>query len=288
MRKLIHALLILPLTLSLGAMDVPSQARGWMKMDITGTLVALDPAAVTLTPWGKELGASPELKLKGLPQFPDFWVPSGRGGMWVVCGTQLLSFQANGKQADTLRLPAPVGDMCWDANGFVLSYRTPEPYLERRAFKDGKVVWATGTLPNGGGLAVNRHYVAMDSEDRVLVTTDGAPECLILDGAKGSLLGRTRFRKGDQDGPRLPIPQDQPTSLFWIPGQKAFARAADGAGLGLAPGVTIVRYDMELQTMSFHPTPLAAGHTLLGIFDEEAFFVRPEGGIAVIPFKQTP
>lgn len=268
------------------AVDVPSQARGWMKMDVTGTLTALDPAKATLTPWGKELGTSPEIKLKGLNQLPDFWVQTSRGGAWVITGTQLLCFDNNGKQIESLKLPGHVGDLCWDGRGFILSYRTPEPYLERRNLKDGKLEWAVGTQPQGAAQATTgRHYVAMDSDDKLVVTTDGNPSCLVLDVTKGQLLSQATFKMNGQDAPSLRIPQEQPAGIHWIPGQKAYLRATEGSQLGGASGLTLVRYDLDKKSITLHPTGLASGHVLLGVFDDEAFFSRPEGGLTFIPFK---
>jgi hypothetical protein len=56
----------------------------------------------------------------------------------------------------TVKLPYEVGDLAWDAHGFYLSYKTPEPYVEVRGYDSGsdRHVWDV-PLPGYGGYEVN-------------------------------------------------------------------------------------------------------------------------------------
>ena len=98
----------------------------------------------------------------------------------------------------SVRLPAEVGDICWDAVGMILSYRAAEPYIEKRDFRNAEVIWSFGAKPakKDGSRPQNRRALALDDSGNVLMADGNALE--------SQHPGRQHREEDRRDRPALP------------------------------------------------------------------------------------
>lgn len=275
----------------LGAQDwnAATQARSWAKQDKDDSFTFYDPATRTLYTWVREGGLLGSVPLAKLDDPPERWVMDPRNNAWVAHGTVLTQVDRTGRIITNVKLPAVVGDLCADAQGFVLSYRSLEPYLEKRDFKGG-LVWSFGAKPSkGDGPAPQNVRPVVTSDAGQVLMADGASLNLsILDGSTGQKLSETNLRLADgQPAPLLegPTVERRPTAIW--PGKGVVfagvkASQIPAAQRGTYTGLALARLDFGQSKLEFLPTGLDEYHFLVGIVDGSAVFVNPRGGLMMV------
>jgi len=281
-------------TLSLCAQnwDASSQARGWAKQDKDDSFTFYDPATRLLRTWMRDGGVLGNIPLGKLDDAPDRWVLDPRNNAWVAHGTTLSQIDRNGYIIQNLKLPAEVGDMAWDALGFVLSYRSWEPYLEKRNFK-GDVTWTFGAKPakSDGPSPQNRRPLILDDAGHVLMADSNSLNLSILDGSTGRKLSETSLKLASgQPVPSLEGAVAERGALALWPGKGVVFAAVKASHIPAAlrgdlQGLVLARIEFATSQLGFLPTGLDDAHQLLGILDGEAVFGNPRGGLTLVKVK---
>lgn len=272
--------------------DGATQARGWAKQDKDDSFTFYDPATRTLQTWTRDGGVLGSVSTAKLGEVPERWVMDPRNNAWVIHGTTLTQLDRTGREVTSFRLPAEVGDVCWDPKGLVLSYRSVEPYLEKRDFK-GAVVWSFGAKPakEDGPPPPNRRPVVMDDTGKVLMADGHSLNLALFDGESGRKVGETSLRLASgQAAPALEGTAVERLALALWPG-KGVVFAAVKASQVPAPlreplqGLALARLDLAQSQVEFLPTGLDESHRLIGVLDSDAIFVSPKGGLMLVKVK---
>ena len=215
---LVNPALLLVLMGSLTATPAPAQswdpvqkATGWSRVDSDGSCTFFDPSTQTLQTWSRDGGVSAVLGISKAGITPERWVLDSQGNAWLVAGTTLQQVEKNGKPGKKDSLPLEIGDLAWDAKGFLLCYRSREPYLEKRDYKTGQVIWSYGTKPAKGEATPKiLHRIAVSEEGNVLLASGSAFSFLQVDGQKGKALGQTLFTFNEAAAPSLALARSRP------------------------------------------------------------------------------
>ena len=291
---------LLSLLLGLSAMiltaqpwDAATQARGWAKQDKDDSFTFYDPASKTLQTWMRDGGSLGSLSLARLDEVPVRWLLDPRNDAWVASGATMTLFDKTGHDLASLKLPAEVGDVCWDAKGFVISFRTSEPYLEKRDFKSHALIWSFGAKPiRGEGLAPqDRRPILMNDAGNVLMADGRSLNLSILDGNTG--------RKRSETSLNLPSGEPAPTlegnasdrdpMALW-PGKGVIFAAVKAAQVpaserGTLQGLVLARLDLAHSTLEFLATGLDETHILVGVLESDAVFANPRGGLLLVKVR---
>lgn len=272
--------------------DAAVNASSWAKQDRDDSFTFHDPAAKNLYTWirdGGLLGTIPTGRLDGQP---ERWAIDPRGNAWVAHGTTLTYVDRTGRTMGSVRLPAEVGDLCWDAKGIVLSYRTPEPYLEKRDFRSAEMLWSFGAKPakREGAAPQNRRPIILDDSGNVLMANGNALDLSILDANTGQKIGETRLRFNGAPAPALEgNTTDRDPLVVWVGKGVVFAalRAPQvpAAQRGTFQGLVLARLDLARTSVEFLPTGLDDSHILVGLLDSDAVFANPRGGLMLVHVK---
>lgn len=280
------------LTLQAQTWDAPAQARSWAKQDKDDSFTFYDSAAKQLRTWmrdGGVMGSIPVGKLEGTP---ERWWLDPRNNAWLAQGTTLNLVDRTGRSLDSFKLPAEVGDVCWDAKGFVLSFRSAEPYLEKRDFKGG-VLWSFGAKPTKGDgpLPQNRRPIIMDDAGNILMADKNSLNLAIIEGNTGKKVFETILRLPEgQPAPQLEgVVLDRGPLAIW-PGKGVIFAAVKASQLPIAPrgsltGLVLARIEFAQSRVEFLPTGLDESNLLVGVLDSEAVFVNPKGGLLLVKIK---
>lgn len=272
--------------------DAASQARSWAKQDKDDSFTFYDSTAKTLHTWMREGGLMGSIPLGKVEGLPERWLVDPRGNAWILHGTTANQIDKAGHGVDSFRLPAEVGDVCWDAKGFVLSYRTPEPYLEKRDFK-GSLLWSFGAKPpkNDGPAPQNRRPVLTDDAGNVLMADRNSLNLAILDGGTGKKIAETTLHLPDgQPAPLLEgVALDRGPTALWAGKGVVFAalKASQipAAQRGSLQGLALARIEFAQSLLEFLPTGLDETHVLIGVLDSDAVFVNPKGGLLLVKIR---
>lgn len=272
--------------------DAATQAVGWARQDKDDSFTFYDPAARVLRTWMQDGGDIQDIPLDKLKEPPSKWVIDPRGDAWVVSGTTLTQVDSAGRLARDLKLPAPVDSVCWDTKGFVLSYRTQNPYLEMRRYQDGEVLWTYGRKPGRKDpiTALSLHPMLMSDTDQVLLGNGNDLGLLVLDANTGKPVREEAFSFNGNPAPALVgAPVDRGPLCLWSGKGVVFATLRAGelpaVARGTIQGQALVRMDLKTATVTFAPTGLATDHLLVGILHGQAVFVNPKGGLLQLPVK---
>ena len=274
------------------AWDAASQARSWAKQDKDDSFTFYDPNAKALYTWMRDGGVLGSVPLAKLDETPDRWVMDPRNTAWVAHGLTVTQYDRSGRSIVNFRLPAEVGDACWDAKGFVFSYRAPEPYLEKRDFK-GALLWSFGAKPAkaDGPAPQYRRTVVMDDAGKILMADGNALNLSILDGETGRKVAETNLRLASgQPAPALEgaVSERGPLALWSGHGVVFAAIRAVQIPAQLREtmqGLALARLDLVQSRVEFLPTGLDETHTLIGVLDSDAVFVNPRGGLLLVKVK---
>lgn len=286
-------LLFTPSAGSAQGWDAASQAVGWAKQDRDDSFTFLDPTARILRTWARDGGLIRSVSISRLDGPADRWAMDPRNNAWVASGATLIHVDQSGRSLGSLRLPADVGDLCWDAQGMIISYRTPEPYLEKRDFRLGDVMWSFGPKPSKreDHTPANRRPVVLDDTGNILMADGSSLNLSILDAATGRKVGETTFRTAaGQPAPLLDgfVPDRSPLAP-WFGNAVVFASlkasqlpADQRSGF---QGQVLARLDLAKSQVEFLATGLDESHTLVGVLDFDAVFASPRGGLMLVKVK---
>ncbi|HJW72773.1 MAG TPA: hypothetical protein VJ486_07925 [Geothrix sp.] len=268
--------------------EASTQASGWAKQDKDDSFTFYVPATRTLNTWMQDGGLMQSIPLAKLEGAPNRWVIDPRNNAWVAHGLTLTQFDRNGGKITSTKLPAVVGDICWDTKGFVLSYRSPEPYLEKRDYK-GNVMWSFGAKPprenDETPAPRNVRPIVMNDAGHVLMADGSSLNLSILDGETGKKINETKFLL-PLGQPPLPLegPVTERDSIaLWAGKGVTFAalKASQIPSLlrGSLQGRVLARLDLNTSQIEFLPTGLEDGFQLVGVLGSNALFVSPKGGL---------
>ncbi len=274
------------------AWDAATQARSWAKQDKDDSFTFFDSATRMLHTWMRDGGVMGSVPTGKSDEAPERWVMDPRNNAWIARGTTITQIDRTGHVILNLKVPAEVGDVCWDAKGFVLSFKAPEPYLEKRDFK-GALLWSFGAKPSkGDGPAPqNRRPVILDDSGNVLMADGNTLNLAILDGNTGRKLGETSLLLGP--GQRAPALEgyvaDRGPLAIW-PGKGVVFAAVRAVQIPASlraqlQGLALARLDFAQSRLEFLPTGLDESHILVGVLDSDAVFVNPRGGLMLVRVK---
>ena len=272
--------------------EASTQARSWAKQDKDDSFTFYDPVAKLLRTWMRDGAATTTVSLARLEEAPERWLMDPRNNAWVAHGAVLTQFERTGRPLANIKLPAEVGDVCWDPKGFYLSYRTREPYLEKRDYK-GEVVWSFGAKPPKieGFAPTNRRPIVLDDAGNILMADNSSLNLAIIEITNGKKVLETNLRVGEnQVAPLLEgALVDRGPLAFWAGKNVVFA-AVNAAQVPAAhradfKGLVLARLDLGQYRLEFLPTGLDETHILIGILENDAIFVNPKGGLMVVKVK---
>ena len=289
---LLCALAIPALSLKAQDWDAATQAVGWARQDKDDSFAFYDPATKLIHNWMRDGGDLRTVSLAKLEDPPSRWVLDPRGNAWVVAGTRLFQVLTDGRLGRDFRLPAQVDSVCWDTEGFVLSFKTLAPFLEKRRYTDGDVVWTFGKKPDGkeSMTPMNLHPMLMDDHGQVLLGNGRDLNLLIINADNGKQEGATTFTWNGAPAPALAGGgTDRGPLVLWSGKRVAFAalRATDlpEAARGTLQDQVLARMDLNTSTVTFLPTGLNSQFLMVGVLDSNAVFVNPKGGLMLVPVK---
>ncbi len=279
--------------LSAQTWDAATQARSWAKQDKDDSFTFFDPAAKALQTWTRDGGSLGSLSLARLDEVPVRWLLDPRNYAWVATGATMTLFDKTGRNLASLKLPAEVGDVCWDPKGFVISFRTPEPYLEKRDFKSHALLWSFGAKPvKGEGPAPqDRRPILMDDAGNVLMADGRSLNLSTLDGNTGQKRSETNFKlPSGESAPSLDGNAADRDPLALWPGKGVVfatvkASQVPAAVRGTLQGLVLARLDLTSSIVEFLATGLDETHVLVGVLDSDAVFASPKGGLLLVKVK---
>lgn len=272
--------------------DAATQAQGWARQDKDDSFTFYDPAAKVLHTWMRDGGEIRTVPLGRLENPPSKWIIDPRGNAWVIDGTALAQVEPNGRVAKTIKLPAEVGSVSWDTRGFILSFKTQEPYLEKRRYADGDTLWTFGAKPGNKEALSSRnlHPLLMDDLDHILLGNGNDLNLSLINSDTGKKEGETSFKLGKDAVPAFTGGSlDRGPLCLWSGKNVAFAsmKATDlpAALRGTLQGQVLARIDLTSSTVEFLPTGLPDDHLLVGVLDGQAVLVNPKGGLLLVAVK---
>ncbi len=281
----------------LGAQDFDPimKAQGWAHQDRDASFIFLDRDARRFVFWDRSFGVTATVPIGALGEIPDMWLPDKYGNVWTIAGTSLTLLGKDGKVMRKDKLPGEAGDVAWDGlNGFVISYRTAQPYLEMRDYKTDDVLWSYGTKPGKNAIPTRTlHRVLMrvvsGQKSTVLLAEGGNLGFTALDGAKGKPEGQMLFDFNGNVPPALDLGKGDPGPAgMWYGKNVAFIAAqADQlpANLALGTGQVLARLDLGASFLQLIPTKLSGDYRFIGVVDKDAVFMAPQGGLIFVPVK---
>jgi hypothetical protein len=275
------------------AWDAATQARGWAKQDKDDSFTFYDPAAKLLQTWTRDGGSLGSISLARLDEAPVRWLLDPRNNAWVANGATLSLFDKTGRNLTNLKLPAEVGDVCWDPKGFVISFRTPEPYLEKRDFKSHALLWSFGAKPvkGEGPASQDRRPILMDDDGNVLMADGRSLNLSILDGTTGQKRSETSLKlPSGEPAPLLEDAASEREPLALWPGKGVVfatvkASQVPAAKRGTLQGLVLARLDLANSTLEFLATGLDETHVLVGVLEADAVFANPRGGLLLVKVR---
>lgn len=296
---------VLPSVVMLGAalpvsaqsFDPPTQAKGWAHQDRDFSFTFYDPGTRSLVTWDKGFGVMNTLSLAKLEAEPEKWFLDRYNNAWVVSGDMLYLVLKDGKVDRKEKLPAPVADVAWDSQtGFVLLYRTASPYFEMREFKKGDVMWSHGQKPKKGealaGPSPLRVCMKVQPGGDVLVfISDGSSlDLTLVSGKEGAMTLRTGFKLNGQPAPALDPSLAGAESLCSLIGKDVIYVSLDSKALPAAAsagmnGLLLARIDLATNAIQLEPTGQTPDSKLIGLVDGQAVFIKPGGGLALVPVQ---
>lgn len=285
--KLVLGLVLASAHLCSQTFDPIQKATGWARADKDGSFVFYDSGARKLRAWMRDGGVFAEADLAGLWQVPEKWVMDASFNTWVVSGRTLMRIGQDGK-ATNLQLPHKVGDLTWDAQGFYLSYQCAAPYVEKRNYATGQVLWSyqpAGAKEEEAGAVRNRILVTQNKT--VVISRPDSLNLDLVDGLTGKPKGEVAFTYKDGNPPALAAGgQDRGTIAWWLDHNTAFqaVAAAQVPSLGMV-GLVLAKEDLTYSSVEFIPTGLSERHAFVGMVDSDAVFIAPGGGLVYFPVR---
>lgn len=274
------------------AWDAAGKATSWAKQDRDDSFTFYDASTRNLYTWVRDGGLLGALPLGKFDEEPDRWVIDPRSTAWVAHGNTLTHVDRTGRILDHAKLPADVSDVCWDAVGIILSYRTAEPYVEKRDYRNADVIWSFGAKPSkkDGPPPQNQRPLALDDSGNILMADGSSLNLSILDANTGRKIGETALKFHGAPAPALEGNTTRRGPLVvWVGKGVIFAAVnasqVPAAQRGTIQGLALARLDLPHASLDFLPTGLDESHILVGILDSDAVFVNPKGGLMLVGVK---
>jgi hypothetical protein len=169
----------------------------------------------------------------------------------------------------------------------VIAYRTAEPFVERREYKNGNVIWSWGGRSGATATSTILYRVAITSSNEVVVTRGASMSVDILDLQSGKQLRQLSVAHKGAAAPDLELGGSERGSLTWWTGKGVALAAVPGSQASYAKmnGLLLARIDLNAQVLDFLPTGLTEDHTLVGVVENEAAFLKPKGGFVFVPVR---
>lgn len=266
--------------------DPVEKATGWSRVDRDGSSTFFDPATQTLQTWMKDGGIISTLDISKAGFAPEKWVLDSQGNAWLISKTTLLQVDKTGKTGKREVLPLEVGDIAWDAKGFVLCYRNRTPFIEKRDYKNGQVMWSFGAKPQKGDATFKAlQRIAVNEDGQVVLSTGSSFALESLDALKGHGMGQTVFTVGEAPAPSLTLGEsDRPAFVWWLGHGTAFM-GLPGSQIPASKisGLVLARLDLAKGALDFFPTGVTEDHVLTGVTETEAVLQAPKGGLVFVP-----
>ena len=267
--------------------DPVKKATGWARVDKDGSIAFYDPATKKIYSWMREGGILGEVDVSRLDQTPEKWVLDFSFNAWVIAGRNLTYIQKNGKNF-TVKLPYEVGDLAWDAHGFYLSYKTPEPFIEMRGYDSGSVVWyiRNRAMKDEPAPAV-LHRLIVNEDKTLFIGSRNSLQLDQIDGTNGRFKGATTFAFSGSPAPSLSLSSQDRGSMAWWLNQNTAVSAVPASQLPALKqiGLLLAFENLTQTKVEFVPTGLSESHTFLGILDSDAVFMAPGGGLVFVTVK---
>lgn len=281
--------LSMPATIAYGqTWDAAKSAKGWTRIDPIGAATFYDPALKQLVTWMKDGGAMSQVDLSKAEMIPEHWVVDDDRA-WIMAGNTMKQLGKAGQINRTVSLPAEVADADFiPPDGIALSYRTITPYVERRDIKNGSLVWSYGAKPKKENLTPRAlHRILRNDESNLLLVSNGDLTVFMLDGKKGQNLGQAVFTYNEAAPPSVVLGTKSRSSFVWWWGNNiAFSALPASTVPSLNQlGLLLARMNLSTSAVDFLPTGLTEDFTLVGILDNRAVFIAPNGGLVYIPVK---
>lgn len=273
--------------LSAQGWDPIKQATGWAKVDKDGSIAFYDPASRKIYSWMKDGGIIGELDVSKLQRPPEKWVVDFSSNAWVVSG-RTLSYVKKDGEVYTIPLPCEVADLAWDAQGFYLSYRTPEPFIEMRQWNGESLVWyIRNRAMKIEPAPTAQHRIAVSEDKTLFIASGGSLQMQAVDCANGRIKGSTSFSVHGGLAPSLNLgTQDRGSVTWWLSKNTSISAVPASQLSSLDPGsLYLAVEDLNTSTIDFVPTGLSEKHAFIGMLDSEAVFIAPGGGLAFVPVK---
>lgn len=267
--------------------DPASHAAGWTRADADGSFTVYDPAGKRLVIWLRDGTTMGHVDLTKLDGTPESWVIDSYGNAWVVVGASLVQVDKKGKIGNRVKLPAAVADLAWEPRGLVIAYRTTEPFVEKREYKNGNVLWSWGGRSGASTASSVLYRVAITNGNEVVVTRGASLSVDILDLQSGKQLRQLALVHKGVAAPDLELGSSERGSLTWWTGKGVALAAVPGSQAPYAKmnGLLLARLDLNAQILDFLPTGLTEDHTLVGVVENEAAFLKPKGGFVFVPVR---
>jgi hypothetical protein len=275
-------------TLSAQGFDPVRSASGWARMDKDGSITFYDASTTSLRSWSKDGGDLGTISLAKLEGTPEKWVLDIYGNAWIVAGGTLYLAEAKtGKVSSKDKLPGEVSDLAWDIKGFVLSYRGPEPYVEKRDYRNGALLWSYGSKPKRNAASAGSPRIAIADDGQVLLASGSSMPITILEGGKGKAMGQTAFTYNGLAAPDLILGDGERGPITFWSGKNIAFTSVRGRQVPEAKmsGALLARMDMGQSSLEFLPTGLAEDHFLVGVHEGQAVYIKPGGGLAYVPVR---
>jgi hypothetical protein len=269
------------------AYDPIKKAAGWARVDKDGSIAFYDPASKRIYSWMKDGGILGELDVSKLEQAPEKWVLDFSFNAWVIAGRNLTYVEKNGKNY-TIKLPYEVGDLAWDAHGFYISYKTPEPYIEMRGYDSGSVVWyiRNRTMKEETAPAV-LHRLTVNEDKTLFIGSRNNIQMEQIDCTNGRLKGTVSFTFNDGLAPSLSLGSQDRGPMAWWLNMNTSVSAVPASQLPALKqnGLLLAVENLANTTVNFVPTGLNEQYSFIGILESEATFIAPGGGLVFVPIK---
>lgn len=268
--------------------DALKSAKGWCRFDPIGAATFYDPASKHLITWMRDAGVMGRIDTTAAEITPERWVTDDER-IWVMSGNLAKLLNKAGQVQKSIDLPAEIADVDFlPPDGLILTYRTVTPFVERREFKTGKVAWTWGDKPKKDRLSSRMlHRLLRNESGNILIVSDGEFSATTLDGKQGNPLGQVIYAYNEKMPPRIALGLKHRGALIWGWGSDVAYNAVAAStlpGLGLQ-GLVLARMDGSASTVEFLPTNLSEDHVLVGVQEQQAIFIAPNGGLVFVPVK---
>ena len=267
--------------------DPVKQATGWARVDRDGSIAFYDPASRKLYSWMKDGGILGELDLSKLEQPPEKWVLDFSSNAWVVSGRNLTYVKKDG-ETYTIKLACEVSDLAWDAQGFYISYKTPEPFIEMRQYNGESLVWyIRNRAMKIEAAPTAQHRIAVSEDKTLYIASGGSLQMQVVDCNNGRIKNATTFSIHSGLAPNLNLgSQDRGPMAWWLSKNIAVSAVPASQLSSLKPGsLYLALENLSTNIIEFLPTGLSEQHTFIGMLESEAVFIVPGGGLAFVPVK---